>query len=143
MSLRLKIILIFLALLGGLYLVFFLMADRLVAPTILDNPALNGTDPLTGGAQTISVTRSYANGTHTLRGVIALPTPCHTLSQEVRIMESYPEQVVIDFISEDSGAICVQVIDERPFEVTFQASDAVTIRATLNGKPLVLSVKNS
>ncbi len=143
MTLRLKIILIFLALLGGLYLAFVLMADRLVAPTISNNPVSNGTDPITGEEQTVVITRSYANGTHTLRGVIALPTPCHTFSQEVRVMESYPEQVVIDFTSKDSGAICVQIIDERPFEVTFQASEAATIRATLNGNPLILSVKNS
>lgn len=143
MTLRLKVILIFLALLGGLYLAFVLMADRLVAPTIPDNPASNGNVPVTGEEETISVTRSYANGTHILRGVIPLPTPCHELSQDVRVMESYPEQVAIDFTSKDSGAICVQIIDERPFEVTFQASEAATIRATLNGKPLILSVKNS
>jgi hypothetical protein len=137
MSLRLKIILIILAFFAFAYLLFILMADNIIAPTVDDGSPIN--DPISGEAQTVSVARSFANGTHTVKGVISLPTPCYELTHDVMIMESYPEQVVIQFTAKDQGGICVQVIDERPFEVTFQASEQATVRATLNGQPLVLN----
>lgn len=138
MSLRLKIILILLAFLAFAYLAFVLMADNILAPTIDDGATLDGNNPITSQPQTVLVTKTFVNGTHAVKGTLALPTPCYELTQDVFIMESYPEQVVINFTAKDQGGICVQVIDDRPFEVTFQASEQASIRATLNGQPLVL-----
>ncbi len=83
----------------------------------------------------------FANGTHSLEGVVSLPTPCHSLSAQATVAESMPEQVTIAFTSVASDGICTQVIDEKFFSVSFQASAQAVIKATFNGNPvnLVLS----
>lgn len=90
------------------------------------------------GMTQVIATKTFVDGTHTVSGVIALPTPCHQLTTEARVMESFPEQVVIDINIVDTGAICIQVIDERPWQVQVQASEQATFRATFNGKPAAL-----
>lgn len=102
-----------------------------------------GTKPAPGeepiAAMTIPATKSYQNGTYTVSGVLSLPTPCHELKTETRILESYPEQVVIEFTVVDSGGICVQVIDERPWTVQVKVSSEATFRAIVNGQAAVFS----
>ncbi len=102
-----------------------------------------GTKPAPGdepmAAITIPATKSYQNGVYTLSGVLSLPTPCHELKTDTRIAESYPEQVTIEFTVVDSGAICVQVIDERPWSVQARVSSEATFRAVVNGQPAVFA----
>lgn len=89
----------------------------------------------------VSATRTFANSRHTVRGTIMTPTPCHALTHDVMIAESYPEQVTIQFsVNAPAGdMMCAQVIDEKDFTITFSASEQASIRATLNGEPITLS----
>ena len=41
----------------------------------------------------IRIIRSYENGSHTFSGTVSLPTPCHTLSSDLLVLESFPEQL--------------------------------------------------
>lgn len=82
----------------------------------------------------------FDNGRHTLTGVIGLPTPCHTLLTDALVAESMPEQVTIAFTSEAGEGICTQVIDEKFFSVSFEASRLATMKATFNGIPVELVI---
>lgn len=102
-----------------------------------------GTKPAPGNepVATLSIpaTKSYQNGVYTLSGTLSLPTPCHELKTDTRIAESYPEQVTIEFTVVDTGAICVQVIDERPWSVQARVSSEATFRAVVNGQAAVFA----
>jgi len=97
--------------------------------------------------RTILVQHSYddATGSHTYTGLIAVPTPCHDISHTVTIMESFPEQVRIDFftVAPPADVACAQVITEKSFTVTFKASEnsvGERVSATLDGAPIYLLV---
>ena len=95
---------------------------------------------------TITARYTYENGIHTYKGFIDVPSPCYELTHEVIILESFPEQVHINFTSEipqgKENSICAQVITPKEFEVSFQASQEATVRATLNGAIMDLVVQN-
>lgn len=95
-------------------------------------------EPTPQPAQTLYASHIYNNGVHTVSGTIQMPTPCHELKIDSRIMESYPEQVVLDFTTVDTGAICVQVIADKPWSVEFKASEQARITARVNGVPVQL-----
>ncbi len=82
--------------------------------------------------------RTFASGTHTLVGEIALPTPCHELSWEVTVAESFPEQVTIAFSTTPGDGMCAQVLTPAPFSVTVAASADATFSALFNGEPVPL-----
>jgi hypothetical protein len=52
----------------------------------------------------------YADGKISYAGTIEKPTPCDTLKVEEVLLESYPEQVIIDILIEKSDMMCAQVI---------------------------------
>jgi len=83
--------------------------------------------------------RTFASGTHTLVGELALPTPCHELSWEVVVAESFPEQVTIAFSTTPGDGMCAQVLTPAPFTVTVAASADATFSALLNGDPVALT----
>lgn len=90
------------------------------------------------------VANHYFNeGTHTIEGTMQLPTPCHTLGNEVMIAESFPEQVTVHFQVNAGEGLCTQVISDKFYQVTFQASGAASIAATLNGNPIELEFSES
>ena len=77
-------------------------------------------------------------GKHTIEGTMTLPTPCHSLTNEVIVAKSMPEQVTIKFNTKAGEGICTQVLADKFFRVAFDASRDAVISATLNGKPLTL-----
>jgi hypothetical protein len=84
----------------------------------------------------VPVTHYYVDGTHTFSGKIMLPTPCHQLFSDVRIAESFPEQVTIDFTFSNKAEMCAQVITPEPFSVSFQASENAIVRMVMNEKEM-------
>ena len=102
---------------------------------ISDNPYFQTLD-------SIPVRRSFANGMHTMQGHVILPNPCYDFTHEVVNAESFPEQVIIDFTVIPRAEVCVQVLDEREFTVTFQASEQALITARINGEAITLSNVN-
>ncbi len=95
---------------------------------------------LPSGTQALSARHSFVAGKHIVAGEVKVPTPCVVLETAVRIAESFPEQVTIDFTATSDGEICAQVIDTRRFKVEFDASENATIKATWNGKPIELNL---
>lgn len=88
----------------------------------------------------ISVTHQFKSGLHTYVGVINAPTPCHSVSGEAVVKESYPEQVDIRIETKESEEICAQVVTTKKFKVSFSASESPVVRAFLNGAPILFEV---
>lgn len=86
-----------------------------------------------GDMRVIRVDHYFENGTHTYKGILTVPTPCHEILSQVTVMESYPEQVTIDLKEQGASNFCAQVITQTPFEVSFKASKDARISVKLNG----------
>jgi len=123
--------------------------------TELNNNLNNGNIPMNGDGtsdqngqpingmtgESIDVAYSYINGQHNFSGTISKPTPCHELETDVVVMESYPEQIRLDFkLYSDPEVMCAQVIADEDFSVSVPASENAVITATYNGVPLVLNL---
>lgn len=82
-------------------------------------------------------------GVHIVAGETDVPTPCHMLSHDVSIAESFPEQVSLNFSSsvEDPDQMCAQVISSQRFKITFEASEEASIQATYNGQDVELNLQ--
>lgn len=99
--------------------------------------------PTDNTGQSVTANHYFSNGTHTIEGNITLPTPCHELTHDVVVAESAPEQVTINFRAESTAEICTQVLADRFFTLSFQASQDAVIKATLNGVPVALNLIES
>jgi hypothetical protein len=68
---------------------------------------------------------------YTLNGT--LPTPCHEYTVTPLVMESYPEQVVIEIaVISDPDVMCTQVIQEIEEDGEFTASQEAEISLSIN-----------
>ncbi|MBI5816815.1 MAG: hypothetical protein HZB09_00095 [Candidatus Yonathbacteria bacterium] len=93
-----------------------------------------------GGMRVVHADHYFENGTHTYKGILTVPTPCHELISQVTVMESYPEQVTIDLKEQGASNFCAQVITQTPFEVSFKASQDARVSLKLNGAPALFKV---
>lgn len=82
----------------------------------------------------------FINGKHTLAGEIAMPTPCDLLNWDTRILESSPEQVMIDFKVVNHAQTCAQVVTPQRFLVSFEASEQAKIRAFIMSREVELNL---
>jgi hypothetical protein len=82
----------------------------------------------------------YSDGTHTLVGEVAMPTPCDLLTWDTFIAESFPEQVRIDFTVINNAEVCTQVVTPQRFKVEFDASESAVIRGRLEGRDIELNL---
>lgn len=82
----------------------------------------------------------YIDGVHTLVGELNMPTPCDLLNTEVTIMESYPEQVVVDFSVINNADVCAQVVTAQRFKVEFSAAEEASISARFMGRDIELNL---
>lgn len=78
---------------------------------------------------------TFENSVHVLSGVVLVPTPCHQVTvTDVLVAESYPEQVRISLSVGSASEVCAQVITEKPFTVSFNASKEAEITFLVNGQ---------
>lgn len=81
-------------------------------------------DVSTGVTQPIVITHNFSDGTHRFGGSVPVPTPCHSLTAEAEVAESYPEQITIRLqaVAPASGTVCTQNIDTKSFDLLVTAS---------------------
>jgi len=81
-------------------------------------------EPRTTATPTLKVLHNYVEGVHTYSGTVELPTPCHTLTANAVVMESYPEQVqlVLTISPPAADLACTQVADKTLYAVEVTAS---------------------
>lgn len=92
----------------------------------------------------LTVTRTFKDGVHTISGTITTPTPCYRIDQNVRIAESYPEQIFIDLSVAPNVAYCAAVVTETPFSIDALASENARISISINGQHVdLLETKNN
>lgn len=82
----------------------------------------------------------YIDGTHTLVGEIDFPTPCDLLEAEATVMESFPEQVLINFNVINNADNCTQKITAQRFKVETKASVGATFSAKFLGRDIELNL---
>ncbi|HEY4493543.1 MAG TPA: hypothetical protein VJB98_02900 [Candidatus Paceibacterota bacterium] len=102
---------------------------------VINEPVDNGSEVT---QDSLTVDHYYEDGKHTIEGTITLPTPCHTITGEAIVAESMPEQITIKLTTKAGEGICTQVLADKFFRVTFNASKEAVIKATLDGKPITL-----
>lgn len=82
----------------------------------------------------------FIDGVHTLVGEIEMPTPCDLVEASAVVMESYPEQVMVNFQVINNAEMCTQVVTAQRFKVDFQASDAASIKAIFMDREVTLNL---
>lgn len=112
-------------------------AEVTEAPATAETPA--AFDPYAGITR-IDGKHYYIDGTHTVVGEIALPTPCDLLESEVFVAESFPEQVTIDFSVINNSESCIQQVTAARFMVEAGVAEAATWSARLQGRSVELNL---
>jgi len=82
-----------------------------------------------------SLQKQYIGGNNWEYTVIGqLPNPCHSVSVEAMVAESYPEQVTINvnIIEPDTDMMCIQVIQDFEYQGTFSASENASVVLRVN-----------
>lgn len=133
---------IFVLIVVGMFTYAYLKKNELEQPQV-DQPAATSPEaPIENPyAHITRVTAKhfFIEDTHTLAGEIMLPTACDLLEPEVVVMESYPEQVHIDFQIINTTGDCPPQATPQRFKVSFVASESAQIRATVAGNPVTLN----
>ena len=94
----------------------------------------------------IDAVQFYEDGTHVFVGEIDMPTPCDLLEADAVVMESFPEQIVLNFsvINHDADdMLCAQVITPQRFMVEVVASEEATVSAQFMGRSVELNLRES
>ncbi len=85
--------------------------------------------------------KHYFDGTtHTFVGEIVLPTPCDLLEVNSAVLESYPEQVKLEFSVINNAEVCAQVLTAQRFKVSAIASKAAEVSATFMGRVVTINL---
>ena len=86
----------------------------------------------------VTLKATYENGVLKYSGTAQLPTPCHQLTDQTVVMESYPEQVKIQLVIDPpkSGTVCAQVVTPKDFSNQLQVSENAAISVYLNGEKI-------
>ncbi|MBL1434402.1 hypothetical protein COB87_002460 [Candidatus Wolfebacteria bacterium] len=113
---------------------FWPSAQNDQAVDLADNTALVQTE------EEFVISHKYDDGVHTISGEITLPTPCHELNENIRIAESFPEQVFMDLFIIDTGGICIQVLDQRSFSIDVEVDEAASFSLTIDGESISVPV---
>lgn len=83
----------------------------------------------------LSHTYDATESLHRYRGVLSLPSECYEVEEETFVMESFPEQIAITLLINQSAADCPFTAVEREFIAEAQASEQATLtRLTVNGE---------
>lgn len=92
------------------------------------------------GITRIDAKHYFIDGKHTLVGEVNLPTPCDLLETDAVVMESFPEQVRVDFTIINNAESCAQVVTAQRFKVEAVASENATFAAKFMGRDIELNL---
>lgn len=92
---------------------------------------VTSTRTTSAAASYVLTTRSYNETSgmwsYSVRGT--LPSPCYSFSVDPLVLESFPEQIVLNITETfNSDAICAQVVTTQIMRGTVQASEQATMR---------------
>jgi hypothetical protein len=89
---------------------------------------------------TINTKHQYKNGEHIFLGFLEVPTPCYTHNVEVKKSPEITE-IAVTYTEDLSKTtdVCIQVISERTFKISFAGEEDENIIMTLNGEIVKLN----
>lgn len=134
------IVVLFALIVAGMFIFAHLKKGEIqvVPTTVLDEPV---SEPIPYPEITRVDAKHYLiDGTHTLVGELTMPTPCDLLQGEAVVMESYPEQVLVDFTVINNAETCTQVLTAQRFKVEFTASNEAMISARFMERDIELNL---
>ncbi|HMO78379.1 MAG TPA: hypothetical protein PKD95_04250 [Candidatus Paceibacterota bacterium] len=82
----------------------------------------------------------FIDGEHTFAGEILMPTPCDLLTTDAVVMESYPEQIRLEFSVINNSEMCAQVVTSQRFLIPATASTEAVVTATFMGREVELNL---
>lgn len=82
----------------------------------------------------INTKHQYKDGMHVFVGTLEIPSPCHSYNAE--IVEGNPFEVKLSITDPAEGEVCAQVITNRDFKVSYEASQDTQFFGTLNGEKI-------
>ena len=84
----------------------------------------------------VTFEKNYENNLLKYKGTVEVPSPCHEIRQETKIMESFPEHVRLDLTVEDPapGNVCAQQITLKEFSGEIKVSENAKLTVFLDGK---------
>ena len=80
--------------------------------------------------------KSYEDNLLKYQGTVEVPSPCHEIRQETKIMESFPEQIRLDLTVEKPapGNVCAQQITLKNFSGELKVSENASVSVFLDGQ---------
>jgi hypothetical protein len=133
------IVTLFVLIVAGMFIYAHLKNSELQAPVV--TPEVTEPAPVPYPDITrVDAKHYFIDGKHTLVGEINFPTPCDLLEANATVMESDPEQVVIDFNVINNAESCVQVATAQRFKVEAVASENATFTARFMGRDIELNL---
>jgi len=84
----------------------------------------------------VSVTSTYEEGVHTLTGAATLRNRCQRLDAVATLDETMtPALIRIDVTSEHDEGICLEIPEERTFEIEVEGPENARVQIFVNGLP--------
>ena len=80
------------------------------------------------------------DGKHTFVGEIVFPSPCDFLETDAIVMESYPEQLILDFSVINNSHSCVEIQTAQRFKIDVVASENASFKARFMGRDIELNL---
>jgi hypothetical protein len=133
------VVILFLLIVVGMFTFAFLKRGEQVSVVVPQVPEAN--EPVAYPEITrIDTKHFFIDGVHTYVGEIMLPTPCDLLDVTAIVMESYPEQINLDFTVINNAEVCSQVVTAARFRVDATASELAVTAATFMGRKVELNL---
>lgn len=132
------IVTLFALIVAGMFVFAYLKRQEVATPApvvVTEQPAIPYAD-----ITRIDAKHYFIDGVHTFVGEVPFPTPCDLLEANSTVMESYPEQIRLDFTVINNAETCAQVVTAQRFMVTATASEGATVTATFMGRPVELNL---
>lgn len=84
----------------------------------------------------VAVTSSYEEGIHTLTGAATLRNRCQRLDAVATLDETMtPALIRVDVTSEHDEGICLEIPEERTFELEVEGPENARVQIFVNGLP--------
>jgi len=131
---------LFILIVAGMFAYTYMKKSELTPVPLSQNDAQADEDVMYASITRITAKHFFDDGLHTFAGEIPMPTPCDLIDVSSRVMESFPEQVVLDFTAINNAEFCAQVITNQRFKVTASASEEAVISATFMGREVELNL---
>jgi len=137
---KIFVVVIFLLVVAGMFTFATLKKTEIQEEVIADTQEQPSAEVKYASITRVDAKHYYIDGVHTLAGEIAMPTPCDLLEVNALVMESYPEQIAIDFDVINNAQFCDQIITAQRFKVSAPASSEATFSAKFMGREVDLNL---